>query len=267
MAMPASTNARREWTRPELLRALSLYCQIPFGQIHSNNRHITALAAEIGRTPSSVSMKLSNLASLDPYHKARGVAGMSNASRGDRAIWDEFYGRWETLAEASTESLVREANKEEPAVGDSTLILPRRNLTVPATTEASRVVTVRIGQAFFRNTVLAAWGERCAITDISEPGLLRASHIRPRPSHPESRLDPSNGLCLNALHDAAFDRGLITFSDRFELKLSKGLRETVPVSVYAEMFAKKEGTPLRSPDRFGPSGEAMEFHREKVFCR
>ena len=263
MATPGTTNQRRDWTRAELLKALSLYCQIPFGQFHSKNRHVIALAADIGRTPSSVSLKLTNLASLDPYHKARGVSGMSNASRGDRSVWDEFYGRWDTLAEASTESLVREANKEEPALAEPTLVLPRRD---PAATEGVRAVTVRIGQAFFRNAVLAAWGDRCAITDISEPGLLRASHIRPWSSHPESRLDLSNGLCLNALHDAAFDRGLITFSDRFELKLSKGLRQTVPASVYAEMFAKKEGTPLRSPDRFGPSGEAMEHHRRTVFC-
>lgn len=236
-----------------MLRALSLYCQIPFGQFHSKNLHVIALAKEIGRTPSSVSMKLTNLASLDPFHRARGVSGMSNASRADKAIWEEFYGRWDALAEASPVSLVREATKE--------IVTPSK----PAITEAIRPVTIRIGQAFFRNAVLSAWGGRCAVTDISEPSLLRASHIRPWSSHPQSRLDPSNGLCLNALHDAAFDRGLIAFSEGLELRLSKRLRKSVPKTVYVEMFAKHEGATLRTPDRFRPSAESLDYHRRVVF--
>ncbi len=258
MSPRAEGDKRRDWTRAELLKALSLYCQIPFGQFHSTNPHIKGLAAEIGRTPSSVSLKLSNLASLDPYHAARGIRGMTNASKGDRAIWQEFYGHWDAIADATPESLIHQADEGGPAESR-----PRPS---PAITEAVRPAKVRIGQAFFRNAVLAAWGGRCALTDISEPALLRASHIRPWSSHCEARLDPCNGLCLNALHDAAFDRGLITFTDGLQLRLSRRLRETVPKDVYAEMFARRDGAPLRVPDRFGPSAEAMEFHRQEVFC-
>lgn len=54
------------WTRDQILAALHLYTQLPFGQLHHRNPRIQALADKMGRTPSSVAMKLTNLASLDP---------------------------------------------------------------------------------------------------------------------------------------------------------------------------------------------------------
>src|SRR4051794_40098240 len=96
-------SARRQWTHDELLLAMNLYCQLPFGQFHQKNREVIALARAIGRSPSSVAMKLCNLASLDPAERARGVSGLSGASRADRAIWEEFHQDWEACAVASQE--------------------------------------------------------------------------------------------------------------------------------------------------------------------
>lgn len=36
----------------------------------------------------------------------------------------------------------------------------------------------------------------------------------------QHRLDPQNGIALNALHDKAFDRGLITFDTELRLVCS-----------------------------------------------
>src|SRR5215813_9057186 len=93
---------RRAWTQQELLKALSLYCQLPFGQMHARNRAVIALSREIGRTPSATALKLVNFASLDPKLHGRGVQGMRNASTADRLIWNQFYGQWHRLAEAHT---------------------------------------------------------------------------------------------------------------------------------------------------------------------
>jgi putative restriction endonuclease len=58
------------------------------------------------------------------------------------------------------------------------------------------------------------WGGRCPLTGITEPALLRASHIVPwADSTDEQRLDVYNGLLLSALWDAAFDGGLVSFAD------------------------------------------------------
>jgi predicted restriction endonuclease len=75
-------------------------------------------------------------------------------------------------------------------------------------------VIQRIGQDVFREALMDYWGGRCPLTGITEPALLRASHIRPwAECTDEQRLDVHNGLLLSALWDAAFDRGLISFAD------------------------------------------------------
>ena len=52
-------------------------------------------------------------------------------------------------------------------------------------------------------------------TGVAEPRLLRASHIKPwaRCETDAERLDVYNGLLLAAHLDAAFDAGLVSFSD------------------------------------------------------
>lgn len=68
----------------------------------------------------------------------------------------------------------------------------------------------------FREALLSYWGGRCAVTGVAEPRLLRASHIKPwaKCETDADRLDVYNGLLLAAHLDAAFDAGLISFSDK-----------------------------------------------------
>lgn len=257
---------RRDWSRAELLAALSLYCQIPFGQFHHRNRHVIGLAHQLGRTPSAVAMKLGNLASLDPFHAARGVRGMGNASNADRAVWGEFSGRWDDLAAATPASLADTMNDPLSPVANA-LPEPDPSSSLPSgPTEATRLATFRRGQGFFRNAVLSAYDARCCITGIAEPALLRASHIRAWAEFPPGRLDPSNGLCLNALHDAAFDRGLISFTAELELLISPRLHGTVPAAIHADIFARFAGAPLRLPARFTPDPAALAHHRGYIFA-
>lgn len=85
---------------------------------------------------------------------------------------------------------------------------------LPRTTEAERLVIQRIGQNLFRNALVDYWGGRCPLTGITEPALLRASHIVPwSDCNDEQRLDVHNGLLLSALWDAAFDAGLVSFGN------------------------------------------------------
>jgi hypothetical protein len=85
---------------------------------------------------------------------------------------------------------------------------------LPKSTEAERLVVQRVGQDIFRAALIDYWGGRCPLTGITEPELLRASHIVSwADSTDEQRLDVYNGLLLSALWDAAFDSGLISFAD------------------------------------------------------
>lgn len=98
---------------------------------------------------------------------------------------------------------------------------------LPRSTEAERLVVQRIGQNIFRESLMDYWQGRCPLTGITDPALLRASHIVPW-SECESdadRLDVHNGLLLSALWDAAFDRGLVTFGDDGTPEFSPNLSE------------------------------------------
>ena len=77
------------WTWEETLAAFNLYSKMPFGQIHYRNPRVAHLAKLLGRTPDSVAMKMLNLATHDPVHKARGVKGLTNASKKELQVWEE----------------------------------------------------------------------------------------------------------------------------------------------------------------------------------
>ena len=183
---------------------------------------------------------------------------MRNASRLDRDVWDRRFGRWESLQEALSLSDVDSMTANlEPDV-----------LSVAQGDRSTEVVEERMGrrgQGFFRNAVLAAYDNRCCLTGIASPALLRASHIVPWAESKESRLDPCNGLCLSSLHDAAFDRGLMTFSADCRVMLSPSVEKQMPRDVFEEYFGKYEGEAFKAPERFAPKGEYFEHHREHVF--
>ena len=266
--------AGKPWTYDELVIAMNLYCKLPFGQLHSGNPLIVEVAKKLGRTSSSLSMKLCNLAALDPYHQARGIKGLGSTSKGDREIWAEFNADWEGLGVTSEVRLQQLLGREtsEPPVTEASPRKQRPQIfnmpleTPSGPTEKVLATKVRIGQRFFRQSVLASYNSRCCITGNPVPELLVASHILPWGSHPEQRLNPSNGLCLAQTQDAAFDRGLITFDEDFCLVVSSSLKRYLPSEALDRNFLAYEGKPLRMPDKFLPEAEFMRKHREEVFC-
>ncbi|MER8719635.1 HNH endonuclease [Mesorhizobium sp. M0999] len=107
---------------------------------------------------------------------------------------------------------------------------------LPATTEVERAVLQRIGQDIFRRSLLRYWRDRCSLTGIYELALLRASHIVPWAlcDNDAQRLDVHNGLLLSALWDAAFDAGLVSFSDEGLPLFSPSLGEDARHAMGAE---------------------------------
>ena len=91
-------------------------------------------------------------------------------------------------------------------------------------TEAPAKTTRRIGHAAFRQHLFNLWGGACAITGVTCPSLLCASHAKPWSVCTDSeRIDPYNGLLLEARYDRLFDRGLISFTDAGTILISPSL--------------------------------------------
>jgi predicted restriction endonuclease len=193
---------RRRWTRDELLLALHLYERILFGQQHQSNPQVIELAAALSRTPGSVAMKLNNFTSLDPEEQERGIKGLVGASALDRSVWNEFRASVDAVEESEG---LWELRVERVLPAPS----PREPALFLGVTEATAAGKIRLGQRYFRRVVLANFDNRCALTGISQSDLLTANHISPWAEDAPNRVQVANGLCLNKLHDAAFDRKLV----------------------------------------------------------
>ncbi len=227
--MATEATARVNWTRPQTLAALHIYMQLPFGKLDSRNHKIKQLAEWIGRTPGSVALKLVNLASLDPVIVASGRAGMGNASTLDRKIWDELQKNWDAVALEAASEYERLATTHG-VTADADLLeevpLPEEGKTRSAT------VQVRVNQARFRKAVLASYNATCCISGLRHEKLVIASHIVPWSEDTKNRLNPHNGLCLSALHDRAYDQGLITVMPDFKVRVSKQLKSSASNPIF-----------------------------------
>ncbi len=260
----------QRWSRDELLVALHLYHKLTFGQFDQRQPTIIALAGKLGRTPSSVAMKLSNFASLDPALKLRGIKGLDGASINDRAMWQEFHENLDETVPASEEALERLFGADEEAEIE---VRPRTGIRLhklPPTgpTETTASVKLRRGQQYFREAVINNFGGRCGVTQLAIRELLVASHILPWGMHPAERLNVLNGLSLSRLHDAAFDRGLITFDDSLRLVLSPQLKSELSQRAVAENFGAYAGQPLCLPDDAPlPKSSFLAQHRELIFLK
>jgi len=256
------TSAGR-WTKDQLKLAFNLYCQLSFGKLHSRNPEIIELAKLIGRTPSAVAMKLVNFASLDPAITNSGRSGLGNASSLDREVWEEFHADWEKLALAcaflNQRLRAEHGNRLDPQDVNEAFDLS------DFTGETRQVLTEqRIKQNFFRRAVLASYRGRCCISGLSESRLLIASHIVPWSKDKANRLNPSNGLCLSALHDKAFDHGLITLDEKLCVVVSDELKIKKESFIQTALL-EIEGKSIEFPERFSPGPGFLERHRAEIF--
>lgn len=252
------------WTKEQLKLAFHLYCQLPFGKLHSRTPEIIRLAKLIGRTPGAVAMKLVNFASLDPAITSTGRKGLDGASNLDREVWEEFHADWENLA-VECSMLNTRLSKEKGAETVVELDVDEQEGLQDFTGETKRIVTEqRIKQHFFRRAVLSSYQGRCCMSGLSEPRLLVASHIVPWSKDKTNRLNPSNGLCLSAIHDKAFDKGLITLTNDFKIVVSKELKRKKEPFVM-EVLLPLDGRAIEPPERFAPQVEFIAWHRSKLF--
>ena len=254
---------RTGWTRQQLLVAFNLYCQLSFGQLDSRTPIIIRYAALIGRTPSAVAMKLSNIASLDPAITSTGRKGLAGASAADKAMWFEMQSNWESFA-IEAEKAVEELGVNagiEPISSD--LVFMEENIDYTGSNKTV-LTTTRVGQNFFRRAVLSAYQYRCCITGLSVPKLLVASHIVPWRIDEINRLNPKNGLCLSMLHDKAFDVGIISISENMTVMVSR--KQVSPVDRFFDSsLLAYDGKRIALPEKFSPHDEFLAYHRQHVF--
>ncbi|WP_375777830.1 HNH endonuclease [Bradyrhizobium sp. ma5] len=164
---------------------------------------------------------------------------------------------------ASSSSIAPETVKLESAIDqlEDQIEAGIKNDTSIDETERQAVVLARRGQGRFRKN-LCEIEKGCRITQISDPRLLRASHIKPwrACASNHERLDGNNGLLLSPHVDLLFDRGYISFGDDGTLLRSPRIN---PVDFARLGISTEQGfgvTPFN-----GTQAKYLDFHRSSVF--
>ena len=254
--------ARNRWTKEELVLALNLYLKLPFGKLHQRTPEIIQLAALIGRTPSSIAMRLNNYAAVDEFHQKRGIVGLAGGRAQVEPIWGEFLEDREKFLFESEEIL---AGLEKTALEKKYPELPSKYESMQGETQVREIKT-RVNQEVFRLMVLANYGNQCAITGINIPSLLIASHIIPWATNEKERLNPENGICLSPLYDSAFDKGFIGINPDLRIVLSQKLKVYWKQEYYLQHFKPIDGFRLREAEKYLPRREFLEWHLQNVLA-
>jgi putative restriction endonuclease len=90
----------------------------------------------------------------------------------------------------------------------------------------------RLHQQGFRERVLSAYRQCCAVCRLAHSGLLDAAHILPD-GHPRGEPWVSNGLSLCKIHHAAYDQNIL------------GIDGALKIKIRADILIEKDGPMLR----------------------
>jgi putative restriction endonuclease len=251
--------SRNNWSKEETIIAFNVYCKIPFKNSSKTNLTIIKYANIIGRSPSALNMKVGNFGRLDPELKKQGIVGLAHGSKLEEDVWDQFHGNWEKLAFESEKLIAKFSNKPIEEISEIEVDDIKEGL------ERETIVMQRVNQSFFRATVLSSYYFKCCITGLAIPDFLVASHIIPWSKNTEQRLNPRNGLCLNSIHDKAFDRGFITITPEFRIKVSKVLGDFDKEKAVQDFFLNYDNQKINTPDKFLPTKEFLDYHFHNIF--
>ncbi len=158
-----------------------------------------------------------------------------------------------TFTVAADEARQRAAAGDELAYEDPAI----RRAYVTAT------VRRRLHQVAFRERVLEAYRERCALCHLKHRKLLDASHIAPD-SSPEGEPVVSNGLSLCKLHHAAFDGYFMTVDPDYRVRVRRDLLEEVDGPMLKHGIQELDGQAIEVPRKIQlqPSRELLAARME-----
>ncbi len=140
--------------------------------------------------------------------------------------------------------------------------------------QTSRIAeqSIRLGQHRFAKNVLVNYDHQCAFCDFAPRSLPRkrlliASHIKPwAVCDNAERLDDSNGIAACAMHDTAFDAGLITVNGGLRVHRANRLQQSHRVDPGVDYnFGRVLRSTLRRPERASPDRAYLKWHQQHVY--
>jgi putative restriction endonuclease len=124
------------------------------------------------------------------------------------------------------------------------------------------LVAPRLGQGTFRLMVTDAYDRRCAVTGEKTLPVLEAAHIKPYAGDGDH--DIQNGLLLRSDLHTLYDRGYLTVTPGYRLKVSRWIREEFQNGRdYYALDEKRIAVPKQEADR--PRPDLLEWHSTEIF--
>ncbi|PWI28883.1 hypothetical protein DI383_14410 [Flavobacteriaceae bacterium LYZ1037] len=149
--------------------------------------------------------------------------------------------------------LVTNISRQEYQIINQVQNLP--NLTQ---TEKNQIIKSRIGQGYFRRSLIQNCGY-CPMTLIDDTRLLTASHIKPwRDCTNEERLNVNNGILLTPTYDRLFDKGYISFRNDKSLIISSLISENNIQKLGLTQNMQIEHLPIVGREIY------LEYHRDVI---
>jgi putative restriction endonuclease len=254
---------RDSWTRQQVLAAFYLYLQVKPSEMLSASPDITGLAASLKKPARNVAAKLRAFAQLDPVIAQAKSGASDNISALDVAVWNEFQNNWTDTATQAGEAFEEAVSNYDSAASMGFASASDAAYLFQAGETREAIVQVRKNQHIFRKAILNSYGGACCITGIRNERLLVASHIVPWAQDIQNRLNPVNGLCLSALHDRAYDQGLITVLPNYSIRVGPELQKEAGNSFLSDALLRYHGQSITLPGRFHPSPEFLTWHAKR----
>ncbi len=144
----------------------------------------------------------------------------------------------------------------------------RENLLENVRTDLKeRVVKTRTFQNELRKRSLEYYNGKCLICGIDNEEILRTSHIKPVKDSRDDAGKIRNTLILCALHDAMFDKGLITIDpeNNFKILISKRLKDSNSEKIKEEIgYLTNINISIEKIDN-QETKAFMVYHKKRVF--
>jgi putative restriction endonuclease len=110
----------------------------------------------------------------------------------------------------------------------------------------TRLTVQRLHQASFRQRVLHAYQDQCAICRLKRTELLEAAHILPD-TDPRGEPIVPNGLALCTLHHAAFDRQIVGVRPDLKIEVRRDILEEIDGPMLRHGLQEIDGCKLLVP--------------------
>ena len=130
---------------------------------------------------------------------------------------------------------------------------------------ALRLVKQRLHQASFRDSVLAAYDHRCAISNLPDDHLLDAAHIMADAHELLGQPVVANGIALSKIHHAAFDNHLIGIDPDGRVHVSERLLMLHDGPLLEQSLKAIAGRSIRPPrsEQHRPDRERLAIRFEQ----